>query len=89
MFIVSAMQYITCCLALSTSKPFRKPIHTNKLFLGSVIVTLVYQGYLILFLDDWNADLFRLVFLPKWFRYELAGIVIANSLCSTVFEKCV
>lgn len=63
-YLFTCMQYITCCLCFSISKPFRKPIWTNPLYLCSVIFMLTYQIYLILGYDTFNYDLFDLVELP-------------------------
>jgi hypothetical protein len=81
------MQYITCCLCFSISKPFRKPIWTNPLYLGSVVFMLIYQNYLILGYDDWSYDLFGLVELPTEFKIRLFVLCLINSLCSYVYEK--
>jgi len=48
LFLFSSMQYIVCCLCFSISKPFRKPIYTNPLFLGSVILMVAYQAFLLI-----------------------------------------
>lgn len=54
LFELTSMQYVVCCLCFSISKPFRKPIWTNKLFLFSVVIMLIYQVYIIIYLDPWT-----------------------------------
>jgi len=83
------MQYLVCCLALSISKPFRKPIYTNYLFAGSAIVMGTYQTVQIVVDMEWNQWLFDLTTLPKSFRYEILGLVVVNSIMSYGFEKLV
>lgn len=61
LYLFTCMQYITCCLCFSISKPFRRPIYTNPLFLISVIIMTTYQIYLILFLDSYSEWLFDLL----------------------------
>ena len=87
LYLFTCMQYITCCLCFSISKPFRKPIWTNPLYLGSVVFMVVYQSYLIVGYDSWNYDLFDLVELPGGFKLRLFFIVIFNSICSYLYEK--
>jgi magnesium-transporting ATPase (P-type) len=41
-YLISWMQYLYCCLCFSISKPFRKAMYTNPLFLVSVILMLAY-----------------------------------------------
>lgn len=81
------MQYIVCCLCFSIAKPFRKPIWTNPLFLVSVIAMAVFQLYLILYQDKFDAELWGLTAIPKSYKYELLYLVIANTLASYLFEK--
>ena len=87
LYLFTCMQYITCCLCFSISKPFRKPIWTNPLYLGSVIFMVVYQSYLILGYDSWNYDIFALVELPQEFKLRLFVLVILNTISSYVYEK--
>jgi len=50
---------------------------------------LVYQSLQIVYKMDWNQDLMGLVDLPQSFRYEIAGIVVLNSLMTFGFERLV
>ena len=64
LYLVSSMQYLICCLALSTSKPFRKSIFTNKLFAFSALLMLAYQSVQVVYDLPWNNDLMGLTSLP-------------------------
>ena len=61
LYLFTIMQYITCCLVFSISKPFRKPVYTNPLYLSAVTLMGVYGIYMILYLDDWSAETFQLL----------------------------
>jgi len=89
LYLLSCMQYLTCCLALSISKPFRKPITTNYYFFISVLMMLSYQSWQVMFYNSVNSDIFDLLDLPRWYRFELAGLIVLNSICSYGFEKAV
>lgn len=87
LYLLTCLQYVSCCLAFSISKPFRKPVYTNPLYLVSVTAMAAYGIYLLFFLDEWSADTFALVELPESFRYRLAAVVAANSATTYIFEK--
>lgn len=87
MYLFTCMQYLTCCLCFSISKPFRKPIYTNPLFLISVAIMGVYQTYMLLFANDTNKDLFHLVDIPESYRTKLFSLFILNTVVSYTFEK--
>jgi len=87
LYLVSMMQYLVCCLALSESKPFRKPIYTNYWFFGAVILIMAYQVFTVLAANQFNSDLFDLVNLSETIRFDLAGVILLNSICTFGFEK--
>ena len=51
LYLFSSMQYLICCLTFSISKPFRKPVTSNPLYLVSVILIAAWQTYVIFHLD--------------------------------------
>lgn len=87
LFDLTSMQYVMCCLCFSISKPFRKPIWTNPLFLISVICLIVFQAYFILSVDEWTATLFGLVDLPAKYKVKLTVMIVINSVLSYIYEK--
>jgi len=87
LYLISCMQYITTCLCFSISKPFRKPIYTNPVYLVSVVLMIVLQVYLTLFFDNSTGGWFGLVNLPTEFRYFLFGLIVINAGLSYGFEK--
>ena len=87
LYLLTTMQYITCCLVFSISKPFRKPVYTNPLYLISVSAMAAYGIYLIVNVDSWSASLFGLTQLPRAYKWKLLIVVGLNSLASYIFEK--
>lgn len=88
-FAVSLFQYITMTIAFSFGKPYRKPIYTNRYLIGSIVVTLGINIYLILWPTDWLANAFDLIMPPQEFRYVCLGLALANFVVSIVFEDLV
>ncbi len=95
LFLASNYQYLFVCLAFSVSKPFRKSIFTNKLFLISVIVKTVFDTYL-LFVgpDNWSWTFFKLQPIPlisnpvKYsYRFRFVFEIVLNCLLTVVFER--
>tara|TARA_B110000285_G_C14868801_1_gene488162 strand:- start:66 stop:560 length:495 start_codon:yes stop_codon:yes gene_type:complete len=87
LYLLTTMQYITCCLVFSISKPFRKPVYTNPLYLVSVSLMAAYGFYLIFYVDSWSGSLLGLTQLPWAYKRKLLIAVLLNSLVSYIFEK--
>ena len=83
----TCMQYIICCLCFSISKPFRKAVWTNPLYLFCVIVMTAYQTYLIFFLDDWSEDAFGLLEFPTSYKWKLFILVCVDGVVTYLYEK--
>ncbi|XP_053993306.1 polyamine-transporting ATPase 13A3-like [Hylaeus volcanicus] len=90
-FIVSSFQYIVACLALSMGRPWRKPIYTNTIFTGIMVILSISSILFLLSpttiskLSVWLA----IVPLPSYFRISLSLLVICNSVTTLLFEKIV
>jgi cation-transporting ATPase 13A2 len=87
LFIYTSLQNIITCLCFSISKPFRKPVWSNPLYLTSVILLLAYNVYLVFHFDPWSQDFFTLVELPMHYRILLFVAFLWNFFLSYVFEK--
>jgi cation-transporting ATPase 13A3/4/5 len=46
-FWVSSFQYLGTVVAFSVSRPFRRPLYTNKIFIVSLILMLAFNIYLV------------------------------------------
>eukprot|EP01135_Chromosphaera_perkinsii_P010889 Nk52_evm16s2273 gene=Nk52_evmTU16s2273 len=87
LFIVASFQYIWMAMVLSISKPYRKPLHTNRWFLFCLVVLIGVTFYITLCPDQYTRSVLQLWDLERSFRYELAVIVISNLLLSWGFER--
>ena len=87
LFSVASFQYIWMAMAFSISKPYRKPLHTNRWFLGCLVALILSTFYALLCPDKQTADILELWDLEKSFRYEIAVIVCFNLLVNFTFEK--
>jgi len=47
---------------------------------------LAYQTYLIFYIDSFSADVFSLVSLPQYYKYELFIIFVINFGLSYLYE---
>lgn len=54
LFIISNFQYLVCCVAFSISKPYRRPLYTNRPYLISLLVLFILDT-LLLWLPGGNA----------------------------------
>lgn len=87
LYLLSCQQYIITCACFSISKPFRKEVYTNPLFLVCISLMAIYQTYLIFYVDDWSKDLFGLVDLPMHYKVQIGILAAADLLLSYLFEK--
>lgn len=87
LYIISSQQMLITCACFSISKPFRKEVYTNPLFLVSIILMAIYQTYLTFYIDDWSKDLFGFVVLPWNYRVQIAILTLADLVLSYTFEK--
>ncbi len=47
-FWLGNFQYLSACVAFSISRPFRKPLYTNYLFTGALIILIGFSTLLVL-----------------------------------------
>lgn len=87
LYLVSCEQYVITCMCFSVSKPFRKAIWTNPLYLVSLLAMIVYQTILLFRYDKWSEETFGLVEFPMHYRKFLLGIVVANLVLTFMFER--
>ncbi|KAJ4461026.1 putative Cation-transporting ATPase 13A2 [Paratrimastix pyriformis] len=88
-YLTSSFQYIFVVVSLSISKPFRKPLYTNVLFLLSLVVLVAVSGWSLVWPLPFMRDLLQLMDLPIDFRlYLLAGIAVNFSI-SYIYERVV
>jgi cation-transporting ATPase 13A2 len=86
-FLASLHQYISVCVAFSISKPFRRPIHTNRIFLVYLILVTICNVYVTLIPAKWVRDLVSLVDLPFSFRVIILVVAFCNFIVTFYFER--
>ena len=86
-YVYSCMQYVICCMCFSISKPFRKSVHTNPIFLACLMFLMVYQTYLLFYFDSFSQGLFELVPVPMEYREIMGSLVAADLMLTYAYEK--
>jgi len=76
-FAISVFQYISLAVILSKGKPYRKAIHTNCLFLTSVIVMTLVTVYIILYPDRYVQQYFEIDVSNISFEFRLKLVIMA------------
>jgi len=91
LFWVSCFQYLSTVVAFSVSKPFRKPLYTNKLFSFSLLLMLAFNIYLVVTPDNWAIDFFEFEEdgMTTHFKLWVGIIVIVNFVITYLMEKVV
>ncbi|XP_064408963.1 polyamine-transporting ATPase 13A3 isoform X2 [Latimeria chalumnae] len=86
LFYISCCQYLGVGFVFSKGKPFRQPIYTNYLLVGSIVV--IYGFILFILLKPIRAidDFFELVCVPYEWRITLLTLIGVNLLLCVVFE---
>jgi len=90
-FLYANFQYIIVVLAFSISKPFRKPIYTNRILLSFVILLSLVCVYFLFGSPglDFINTIFQTVDLPVNFRLQLFGLVCVNLVTVWLYERLV
>ena len=98
LFLATNFQYLFVCLAFSTSKPFRKAIYKNKLFIISVVFKTLFDGTILFINSDSKVwTFFDLQPLPSItqtplasnYRFRFIIEVLINSILTMVAERCI
>lgn len=56
-FLISNFQYIVTAVAFSISRPFKKPIYSNFILTGYLLLSIAYSYYIIIHPDPFNFKL--------------------------------
>ncbi len=87
---IVTFQLLVTAFSFSTSKPYRQPFSSNKLFLLFSLFLTLFAFYIIVFNEHpWLQLYFHTVVLPKEFRYITLMLVLLNTVCTLFFEKIV
>ena len=88
-FWVSSFQYLSTVVAFSVSKPFRKPLYTNKIFSISLFLMLAFNIYLVVTPHEWAINFFEFeeTDMTTHFKLWIGIIVIVNFIVTYLMEK--
>jgi len=87
-FLVSNFQYIVTAMVFSISRPFKKPIYSNFLLTGFLILIIAYQVYVTIRPDKYSFDIFALItFGDDNFKFYIIFMCLANFILSYLVEK--
>jgi magnesium-transporting ATPase (P-type) len=76
LFIICSFLMINVSVAFAAGAPYRRPMYTNRLFLGAVIILVCLTGYITLWPAQFVVHLMQLK-VPPPFLFRLALIEIA------------
>lgn len=76
-FCVSLFQYITMAVIYSRGKPYRRPVYTNKAFMGSIVGLIFVCTYITAFPANWTISLLKLK-LPPNFEWSAIILLLAG-----------
>ena len=86
-FLISHFQYLTCAIAFSVSKPFRKGLYTNIWLMIYLVLIYFYSIWITVYCDDWSRNLFTLTeFEHKNFEFYLFAVCCVNFVVSIAAE---
>jgi cation-transporting ATPase 13A3/4/5 len=88
-FLVSNFQYIITAVAFSISRPFKKPIYSNFILTGYLILSIAYSYYIIIRPDIWNFDMLQLADFGDDgnFKFIVLVFTLVNFIMSYLIEK--
>ena len=85
---ISVFQYLIICMVFSISKPFRQPLYTNLYFTISLIILMVFSGYMVMSNESWMLWLFDIEDnVSLEFRLTIMIAIVINSIVSYLFER--
>ncbi|XP_041480134.1 probable cation-transporting ATPase 13A3 [Lytechinus variegatus] len=87
LFFVSNFQYLIVAFIFSKGPPFRRPIYTNYLFSGSLIIICGFSLFLVLCPIDKIYQYFHLKTVDWLFRCIIIALVLAHFLAAVLIEN--
>jgi cation-transporting ATPase 13A2 len=87
LFLISSFQYIFVAAIFCVGPPYRQPVHTNTLFLLTLVALGTFSLYTLFVTGGPVFKLLQLIHLPREFHLELSLLVVANIVLSYLFEK--
>ncbi|KAF9184509.1 hypothetical protein BGZ51_003318 [Haplosporangium sp. Z 767] len=85
LFLLSCFQYLLVAIVFSVGPPYRKPMASNRPFVGITVVLVLISALMVLFPSRWISEFMQLVEVPFSFRVwilVLAGMNLGLALLS-------
>ncbi|KAG0249555.1 hypothetical protein BG011_009135 [Mortierella polycephala] len=85
LFLLSCFQYLLVAIVFSVGPPYRKPMASNRPFVGITVVLVLISALMVLFPNRWLSEFMQLVEVPFSFRLwilVLAGLNLGFALLS-------
>lgn len=86
LFLLSSFQVLNTVVAYSISKPFKKPLYTNKFYMTSLVMLYSLTAYLTIIPDKYTMSLVELIALPMSYKLKLLAIAALHFVLSWAFE---
>jgi cation-transporting ATPase 13A3/4/5 len=85
-FLMNAFQTFSIALSYNISKPFKKPVYTNRIYSISLVLLFAVLTYLILYPDAFSRRTLQILVLPQSYRFRLYGFCLLHLVASYLFE---
>jgi cation-transporting ATPase 13A2 len=86
LWTVMSYQVMGILLAYSISKPFKKPLLTNFIFVICLVILMAWVTYVSIIPDSWHMQQLKLVEIPITYRVRIFGICMLYIISSYLFE---
>jgi magnesium-transporting ATPase (P-type) len=82
-------QVLGVAFAYSISRPFKKPLITNFIYVVVLCILTAWCTYVTIIPDWWHIKILKFVEIPILYRVRVFGIAMVYFLSSFLFERCV
>lgn len=87
-FTVSMFQYIITAVVFSKGKPYRKPMHTNRYLVISIILTIAVCSYITIYPANWILSVLEMMIPPDLdARLVILVIALVNFFVAFIVEE--
>jgi cation-transporting P-type ATPase 13A2 len=88
-FLMNSCQTISVAMAYSISKPFKRPLYTNRIYAIALMLIWGLMMYMIVAPDVYTYSILQLMHMPMSYRLRLVGYVLLHLICAYAFESLV
>jgi magnesium-transporting ATPase (P-type) len=80
-------QVLSAAFAFSISKPFKRPLITNFVYVSILMVLAAWVTYVTMIPDWWHIRTLKFVEIPVLYRVRVFGVSMLYFICSFLFER--